>query len=114
MKFTIHALHRLEDRTSLSEQEALELIENGLCCDLFAEKGTNRTHTLIYSDADGDFFEFVVDYYESEIVTVLPCNYKRVSEVHMEEARSLALGCDAVAIAIESTRIGKRIESMII
>lgn len=74
-RLTYHAAQRLDERTTLFEDELLRLIHNGRCVIVGIEPYTNRLHKLIYSEPDKTHFVAIQDMATGEVITILPIDY---------------------------------------
>ena len=72
-----HAKLRVAQRTSLSTQEVLSLIERGLCVRTGIAPASNREHLAFYSKPDETVFVAVHDRLFGRLITVLPLEYHR-------------------------------------
>lgn len=91
--FTRHAHQRVyEDRTVLSEQDILEVIENDECVALRRER-ERVTHLLFYSVEDGDWLVLIVDESNGAIITVLTRSMytKGITNEQLIDAKNRAL-----------------------
>jgi hypothetical protein len=68
-----HARLRLQERTSLREEDVSEL--TGKFVLITQEEYENRVSYLLFSKHDENFIIFVIDVKEGEIVTVIPIEY---------------------------------------
>ncbi len=92
--FTYHAKLRVAQRTSLSTQEVLSLIERGLCVRTGIAPASNREHLAFYSKPDDAVFVAIHDRLFGRLITVLPLDYHRnlawdVSDADRRLARAL-------------------------
>lgn len=90
--FTYHGLQRSLERTSLSIDSILDIINQDLCILLGSEE--NKHHKLFFSTLDNHCFIAVQDSFNKEIVTLLPCEYSKwnISNDSLERARGLVCG----------------------
>lgn len=72
-----HAKLRVAQRTSLSTEEVLSLIERGLCVRTGVAPASNREHLAFYSKPDDTVFVAVHDRLFGRLITVLPLDYHR-------------------------------------
>lgn len=73
--FSKHAFDRLKQRTALTCNDVISILDLNLMVNLGGIPGFNRRHLLIYSVFDDDFFIVIQDYLTGIIVTILPIEY---------------------------------------
>jgi len=91
LRLTYHAAQRLNERTTLSEDQLFGLIHNRRCVIVGIEPFTNRLHKLIYSEPDKTHFVAIQDIATAEVITILPIDYHenlawKISEKKLKEA----------------------------
>lgn len=94
IRFTEHALLRLEERFKLKVESIREFIEKELFVPIGRDGSSNRLSLLIYSILDNEYIVFIYDEKTKEVVTVLPSNYHNrwvVSPAAIIESRNLAI-----------------------
>lgn len=69
---TNHALSRLGERSSLSQEEITGILDAGGGIPISLQKGGRHAHRLIYSPRDEDWFMVVQDGGDGGVLTVMP------------------------------------------
>jgi len=72
---TIHAKIRLHERFKMAEEELLDQMDAKLYVPLSREKTSTKVYRLIYSRDDAGWIVVIQDYYNKEIISVLPPKY---------------------------------------
>lgn len=92
---TSHALTRMWERTVLTENEILEIIENGETSRIGIEERSYRVHILFFSEPDNKCLVAVLDERTREIVTILPAEFDikcRVNPAEIQRLTDIANG----------------------
>jgi hypothetical protein len=106
--FSKHGRQRLKQRTSLTPDDALQLIHNKQAVLLGKERGLHRSHWLIHSKRDNDEFVIVQDYLNGSIVTVWTVEYHdnlawTITDEQREEARKLVIEAPTIETPVIKT-----------
>ena len=70
-----HAFSRLNERTQLTAEALMSLLDAGAVINVGQEPCSNRDHLLFFSQADNCCFVAIQDSVSGEVVTVLPLDY---------------------------------------
>jgi hypothetical protein len=94
---TQHAIERIAERSVASLNSILDMIDGGFYVPIGCDQGSNRSHELLYIDADHTWFIVVRDRKTLEIITFLPVDYHenlawKISFDALETARSIICG----------------------
>lgn len=92
--FSKHALHRIQERTTLRESEIAEILDANRGLNLGRKPGFDREHWLFYSLQDDDYFVAIRDRLVGKVVTVLPLDFHSnvawpVTDQQKAEAKAL-------------------------
>jgi len=72
--FSRHGSKRLLERSSLTEKEVAQILDDGQTVDIGYEQGTNRMHRLFYSHKDRFCFLAVQDMQKGTVITIMPAD----------------------------------------
>jgi hypothetical protein len=72
---TQHSIERIAERSTSPPDSILDMIDDGFYVPIGCEQGPNRSHELLYIDADRTWFIVIRDMKTFEIITFLPVDY---------------------------------------
>ncbi|PCI29401.1 hypothetical protein COB55_02215 [Candidatus Wolfebacteria bacterium] len=90
--FTKHALRRVSERLSLSEEDIGIILDSNRVHPVGRDRGSSRVHKLFYSTLDDLCFVAIQDEETGKVITVLPIDYHnrwRISLEVQQQARDL-------------------------
>ena len=94
---TSHALIRLANRSLLTPEEAIRILDNCLFVLLSKEHDTNRVHKLIYDERNQNFIVAVQDETNGEVITFHPAiNNNDITNEALLEAKQLILKSEPI------------------
>ena len=82
-KFSKHAFKRLAQRTKLSVETIVDILEHKIYINLGMMPGFNKGYLLFYSSADEDYFVAIQDLLNGTVLTILP------EEFHINSERKI-------------------------
>lgn len=90
-----HAFSRLEQRTKLTPEALMRLLDAGAVVNAGKEPCSNREHLLFFSDLDNKCFVAIQDSLSGEVVTLLPLDYHenlawKITVAQQEAAKRVA------------------------
>lgn len=99
---TKHAKKRIGERTSLTDEQVLDILNGGGAVSLGSKPGINKCHDLFYSSLDKKHLVCIRDSIDGSLLTVLPIEYHaNTAWVVTEEQKLTAL------------KLGRRVDSII-
>ncbi len=90
--FRKHAKQRIKERTKMTTQDISNLLGRGVHVNLGSKPGIHKSHLLLYSVVDSQYYVLVQDKNNGDIISFLPLEYhENLAWKVPEEHRVLAL-----------------------
>jgi hypothetical protein len=95
-KFSKHAFKRLAQRTKLSVETIVDILEHKIYINLGLMPGFNKGYLFFYSSADEDYFVAIQDLLNGTVLTILPEDFhinseKRITDNDRQKVKKMYL-----------------------
>ena len=95
-KFSKHAFKRLAQRTKLSVETIVDILEEKIYVNLGMMPGFNKAYLLFYSSIDENYFVAIQDLLNGTVLTILPIDFhinteRKITEKDLLKAKNLFL-----------------------